>query len=124
MRGPILVINAGSSSVKFSLFETAADGAPAAGAHGEVSGIGTSARFAGEDGVCLDRGPEIFAKKGVEALLDVAPQGAADINLFSGDGQLHGQNRSILEVAAYRALKRNWASRRPRSSASAADPGS
>jgi hypothetical protein len=36
----------------------------------------------------------------------VAPQGTADINLFSGDGQLHGQNRSILEVAAYRALKR------------------
>jgi len=44
-------------------------------------------------------------------------QGAADINLFSGDGQLHGQNHSILEVAAYRALERSWASRPSRSSA-------
>src|SRR5881392_2704805 len=74
-------------------------------------------RLAGEDGVRLDGGPEVFAKKGIQALFDMAPQGAADINLFSGDGQLHGQNHSILEVAAYRALKRNWASRRARSSA-------
>jgi acetate kinase len=42
MREPILVINAGSSSIKFSLFETAADRSPHAGAHGQVEGIGTS----------------------------------------------------------------------------------
>lgn len=45
MREPILVINAGSSSVKFSLFETAADRSLSAGAHGQVEGIGVSARI-------------------------------------------------------------------------------
>ena len=42
MREPILVINAGSSSIKFSVFETAADRSLSAGAHGQVEGIGTS----------------------------------------------------------------------------------
>src|SRR5579872_3187411 len=46
MREPILVIDAGSSSVKFSLFETATNGSLAAGAHGRVEGIGLAARFA------------------------------------------------------------------------------
>jgi acetate kinase len=41
MKDPILVINAGSSSIKFSVYETAASGALSAGAHGEVAGIGT-----------------------------------------------------------------------------------
>jgi acetate kinase len=45
MREPILVINAGSSSIKFSLFETTADRLLAAGAHGQVSGIGTTPRI-------------------------------------------------------------------------------
>jgi acetate kinase len=42
MHEPILVINAGSSSIKFSVFETAADRSLLAGAHGQVEGIGTS----------------------------------------------------------------------------------
>src|SRR5579883_2311752 len=45
MREPILVLNAGSSSVKFSVFETAADRSLAAGAHGQVEGIGASGRL-------------------------------------------------------------------------------
>jgi acetate kinase len=45
MREPILVINAGSSSIKFSVFETAADRALLAGAHGQVEGIGESPHF-------------------------------------------------------------------------------
>jgi acetate kinase len=45
MREPILVINAGSSSIKFSVFETTADRLLAAGAHGQVSGIGTRPRI-------------------------------------------------------------------------------
>ena len=45
MREPILVINAGSSSIKFSVFEMRPDGSLAAGAHGQVSAIGASARF-------------------------------------------------------------------------------
>ncbi|HVH80957.1 MAG TPA: acetate/propionate family kinase, partial [Stellaceae bacterium] len=45
MKEPILVLNAGSSSIKFSVFETAEDGGLAPGAHGEVDGIGTSAEF-------------------------------------------------------------------------------
>lgn len=40
MREPILVINAGSSSCKFSVFATAADRSLSAGAHGQVEGIG------------------------------------------------------------------------------------
>jgi acetate kinase len=42
MPGPILVINAGSSSIKFSVFERAADRSLAADLHGQVEGIGTS----------------------------------------------------------------------------------
>jgi acetate kinase len=40
MREPILVVNAGSSSIKFSVFETAADRTLSAGANGQVDGIG------------------------------------------------------------------------------------
>jgi acetate kinase len=49
MREPILVINAGSSSIKFSVFETAADRSLAAGAHGQVEGIGTSPHLVASD---------------------------------------------------------------------------
>ncbi|HEX2790837.1 MAG TPA: acetate/propionate family kinase [Steroidobacteraceae bacterium] len=42
---PILVINAGSSSIKFSVFETAADRSLSAGVHGQVEGIGSAARL-------------------------------------------------------------------------------
>ena len=45
MREPIFVINAGSSSLKFSLFETAADRSLTAALHGQVEGIGTSPRL-------------------------------------------------------------------------------
>jgi acetate kinase len=45
MRKPILVINAGSSSIKFSVFETAGDRSLKAGVHGQVEGIGTSPRL-------------------------------------------------------------------------------
>ena len=44
MRKPLLVINAGSSSIKFSIFETAPDRSLAAGAHGQVEGLGAAAR--------------------------------------------------------------------------------
>src|ERR1051325_10014906 len=45
MREPILVINAGSSSIKFSVFETAADRSLAVGAHGQFSAIGPEAHL-------------------------------------------------------------------------------
>jgi acetate kinase len=46
MREPILVLNAGSSSIKFSVFETRSDRSLAACAHGQVEAIGTpSARI-------------------------------------------------------------------------------
>jgi acetate kinase len=45
MQHPILVINAGSSSIKFSVFETAADRALSPGMHGQVENIGKSARL-------------------------------------------------------------------------------
>jgi acetate kinase len=49
MRQPILVINAGSSSIKFSVFETAADRSLAASVHGQVDAIGISPRLEVED---------------------------------------------------------------------------
>jgi acetate kinase len=42
MRKPILVINAGSSSIKFSVFATEIDGSLSAEAHGQVEGIGSA----------------------------------------------------------------------------------
>jgi acetate kinase len=45
MREPILVVNAGSSSIKFAVFQTAADRSLTADLHGEVEGIGTSPRL-------------------------------------------------------------------------------
>lgn len=45
MREPILVLNAGSSSIKFSVFETAADRSLVAGVHGQVESIGVSPRL-------------------------------------------------------------------------------
>ena len=41
----ILVINAGSSSIKISVFETAADRSLTPRVYGEVAGIGTTPRF-------------------------------------------------------------------------------
>lgn len=49
MRDPILVINAGSSSVKFSVFENADNGSLSAAAHGQIEGISTSPRLRVED---------------------------------------------------------------------------
>jgi acetate kinase len=45
MRKSILVLNAGSSSVKFSIFDVAADGEPAVQAHGQVDAIGSLSRL-------------------------------------------------------------------------------
>ncbi len=51
MKEPILVINAGSSSIKFSVFETMADRSLAIGVHGQVAGIGTAPRLEVADGL-------------------------------------------------------------------------
>jgi acetate kinase len=49
MREPILVINAGSSSLKFSVFETEADRSLSINVHGQVEGIGGATRLTVED---------------------------------------------------------------------------
>jgi acetate kinase len=49
MREPILVINAGSSSIKFSMFETTAGRSLSAAVHGQVEGIGTAPRLEVDD---------------------------------------------------------------------------
>jgi acetate kinase len=46
---PILVINAGSSSIKFSVFETGAGRVLSAAVHGQVEGIGTAPRLEIDD---------------------------------------------------------------------------
>ena len=45
MRESIIVVNAGSSSIKFSVFETLGDRSPRAGLHGQVEGIGAKPRL-------------------------------------------------------------------------------
>jgi acetate kinase len=49
MRGPLLVLNAGSSSVKFSVFDATGDGALANRLQGEIDGIGVSPRLRAAD---------------------------------------------------------------------------
>jgi acetate kinase len=49
LNGTILVINAGSSSIKFALYEDVASGQLIAGAHGEFEGIGTAPRLSVRD---------------------------------------------------------------------------
>lgn len=59
MHEPILVINAGSSSIKFAVFETGADRSLSPAAHGEVEGVGTASRLSVTDpeGRSLAEGP-------------------------------------------------------------------
>jgi acetate kinase len=49
MQDAVLVINAGSSSIKFSLFEVGAEGALALATKGQVEGIGTRPHFVAKD---------------------------------------------------------------------------
>jgi acetate kinase len=62
MHRPILVINAGSSSIKFSVFEAAAGGALSPAIHGQIDGIGTAPRLA-----CSDGSGDTLADEGVRA---------------------------------------------------------
>src|SRR3954470_15700217 len=71
MREPILVINAGSSSIKFSVFETGEDGSLAAGAHGQIAAIGTSARIEVADAQGRKLIDEPAAAKDHEAAISV-----------------------------------------------------
>jgi acetate kinase len=50
MRQPILVLNVGSSSLKFSVYETGDGRAPEAGVRGQVENIGHAARLQASDG--------------------------------------------------------------------------
>ena len=54
MRLPILVLNAGSSSIKFSVFETARDHTLAPRLHGQVEGIGDTPHLTVEDATVVD----------------------------------------------------------------------
>lgn len=62
MREPILVINAGSSSCKFSVFETAPDRSLSAGAHGEVDGLGAASGRSARIEVTGRTGRKLIAK--------------------------------------------------------------
>jgi len=49
MPGAVLVLNAGSSSIKFALYEVRGEGDPAVLAKGEIEGIGTAPHFVARD---------------------------------------------------------------------------
>jgi acetate kinase len=49
MPDAVLTINAGSSSLKFSVYGIGEDDTPSLSAKGQVEGIGTSPRLAAED---------------------------------------------------------------------------
>ncbi len=69
MKGSILAINSGSSSVKFASFEIAPDAPPRRVLHGEVEGLGGTPRLLAweHEGAPLE-----------ERVLDVSPAGAND----------------------------------------------
>jgi acetate kinase len=50
MNGAVLTLNAGSSSIKFALYETCGAGDPAEICRGRVEGLGTHPRFKAQDG--------------------------------------------------------------------------
>jgi acetate kinase len=62
MREPILVINAGSSSCKFSVYEKVADRSLAAVAHGQVEGIGEGSNRPARIEVADGRGRKLVDK--------------------------------------------------------------
>ncbi len=62
MHEPILVINAGSSSIKFSVYETAADGSLAPGAHGQVDGLGAETGMPAQIDVADAQGRKLIAE--------------------------------------------------------------
>ena len=94
MREPILIINAGSSSIKFSVFETKADRSLVAGAHGQVEGIGTSPHLEVSDptGQKLADGP--VARDGhAGAIAGIHDWFAAHVG---GDAGFHGVGHRIV----------------------------
>ncbi len=62
MREPILVINAGSSSIKFSVYETAADRTLSAAAHGQVEDLGEGSDRPARIEVADGRGRKLIDK--------------------------------------------------------------
>jgi acetate kinase len=96
MREPILIINAGSSSVKFSLFETEADRSLVMCAHGQVEGIGLAPRLEVADGLGGKVTSEPVAGAGhggaIEAIHRWFVSHIADESSFDGVGHrvVHG----------------------------------
>src|SRR5689334_4216521 len=99
MREPILVLNAGSSSVKFSLFETDAHGVPLARAHGEVDGIGNAAKLRvvdREGSVLVQRGlPHCDHAEAIATTLEWLAHAIDDASALRvvGHRVVHGGNR-------------------------------
>ncbi len=61
MADVVLVLNAGSSSLKFSLFDVAA-GQPALQLHGQVEGVDTAPRFVARDAQGAEVGAKVWAE--------------------------------------------------------------
>ncbi|HSC22143.1 MAG TPA: acetate/propionate family kinase [Casimicrobiaceae bacterium] len=73
MHGPILVVNAGSSSIKFAVFEARPLGALALRLHGDVDGIGASPRLRIADRAGV-RADEPIAGSSHEAAIEAIQQ--------------------------------------------------
>jgi acetate kinase len=96
MNEPLLVINAGSSSIKFSVFETMPDRIVRADIHGEVEAIGTSAHLTATDINGRKRADQpVAARDHEQALVAIHDWFTAEIGSeagFSGVGHrvVHG----------------------------------
>jgi acetate kinase len=100
MREPILVINAGSSSCKFSVYETAADRSLSAVAHGQVEGIGEGSNRPAHIEVADGSGRKLIDKSidakdhagAMAAIHDWATEHVGSETAFSGVGHrvVHG----------------------------------
>ena len=94
----VLVLNAGSSSVKFCVYQRPESGAWGLAARGQVEGIGTSPRFSAKDGagdILVDR-PEAGAGDGRSALTALT----AWLRSHYGGGRLLGVGHRVVHGGA------------------------
>jgi len=104
MRHPVLVLNAGSSSLKFSVYDTREDRSLGEGVHGQVGGVYTAPRLVVKDargGVLADHPVERTGHHGaIEAIHAWFARHVGDEAAFDGVGHrvVHGGRHFLAPV--------------------------